>query len=341
MAFIQPQNKARSPKFTPSPPTCPTTPASQKPAYMAAHTPIPVRIRPASGSCTRVRHACALLNLNGSSGGKTTGRKRGRLDGQSTLGNVESLSPTQAAVEKRKRPRISQEGIANFRVDNGKRGTPFAVEIAAGCDIGDIGDEAISPLKLDNSDMGVFENMTEATEDIGETTTTVVKPCTPPPPRRRGRPPKKVTPQGGASKPIPTSGQMSPTQASKHNRQATSKDNLINKEPQENSRGSKPTTKTVLENAIDVKISSHAKPPYYSRSRLQELINKLDESADTGTEAKEISDTLADIIENSSTSDLAASMVHLEAPVKVRQKIFICIIVALLSSGAAEGHLDV
>ncbi|RVD85113.1 uncharacterized protein DFL_003444 [Arthrobotrys flagrans] len=325
MAFTQPHTKATpSINFTPSPPSRPTTPGSQKPAYIAAHTPTPSRIRTLNNSSTPARQACGLLHLSLSSASKSTKKKRER----SSLGNVESVSPTQAAVKRWKRPRISREGLMKLKMEDREGGGSFAIEIAAG--------EAASPVKLDNQDIGVLENIAQSIEDTKEAIketrkamTPAIEPCTPPP-RRRGRPPKKPTLQDEASKSISPGEQISPALAiSPRKKQA------VGYKLHKQATGTNP--QAAVEHHLVPKLPPATKSPEYSRSRLQELMNKLDNDPEnTSTKANEISDALADIIEGSSMNELAASMVHLKAPDKVRHKIFLCIIVALLSKGAAE-----
>ncbi|KAK6503802.1 hypothetical protein TWF481_008808 [Arthrobotrys musiformis] len=275
-----PFTRAHAKKFTPSPPSRPTTPASQKPAYMAAHTPTPSRIKAINVSSTPARQACGLLNLSLSSASASRTKKRGR----SSLGNVLEVSP----LAGRKKSRLSTGGIED--------GDSFAVEVGEG--------GRISPLQLEEGDPfagSKIPNLMDA----------MAKAMAAPSPRRRGRPPKKAT-----SKPTSPEKEKKPTPE-------TNEVQETNDRSHDQTAEIKPQT-----DAGDKNSPEHP-------SRLQELISKLDDS-ENATEAAEISNSLTEIIESSSTSELAASMAHLKAPAKVRQKIFICIIVALLGKGATE-----
>ncbi|KAF3140924.1 hypothetical protein TWF703_002428 [Orbilia oligospora] len=277
-----PTKPCKTGNITPSPPARPTTPGSQKPAYMAARTPTPARIRAfddgnSSSMSPSTRQSCRLFRLSLSSASKTAGKAKKRV--RSSLGDtMESISPTQAIVERLKRPKVSQV----LKDEESMEGGSFSVEIEGG-----------------NAE--VPEDTKKAIEEMD-----VIEPMTPPSARRRGRPPKKVSPNHVSNqKPKKT----------------------MDKKPQERATESKPESGTNM--------SPTSQPPGYGHSKLQELITRLENSEKSAADdAQEIGHLLSEVIENSSVNELAGGMANLKGPLKVRQKIMACMIVALLGKGA-------
>ncbi|KAF3259898.1 hypothetical protein TWF132_005669 [Orbilia oligospora] len=274
-----PTKPCKTGNITPSPPARPTTPGSQKPAYMAARTPTPARIRAfdegnSSSMSPSTRQSCRLFRLSLSSASKTAGKAKKRA--RSSLGNnMESISPTQAIVERLKRPKVSQ---ALKDEENQTHISSCLEKIAE-----------------------VPEDTKKAIEEMD-----VIEPMTPPLARRRGRPPKKV----------------SPTHVSNQKPKKT-----MDKKPQERATESKPESGTNM--------SPTSQPPGYGHSKLQELITKLENSEKSAADdAQEIGHLLSEVIENSSVNELAGGMANLKGPLKIRQKIMACMIVALLGKGA-------
>ncbi|TGJ63991.1 hypothetical protein EYR41_010074 [Orbilia oligospora] len=276
-----PTKPCKTGNITPSPPARPTTPGSQKPAYMAARTPTPARIRAfddgnSSSMSLSTRQSCRLFRLSLSSASKTAGKAKKRA--RSSLGNnMESISPTQAIVERLKRPKVSQA----LKDEENQTHISSCLEKRA----------------------EVPEDTKKAIEEMD-----VIEPMTPPSARRRGRPPKKVSPNHVSNqKPKKT----------------------MDKKPQERATESKPESGTNM--------SPTSQPPGYGHSKLQELITKLENSEKSAADdAQEIGHLLSEVIENSSVNELAGGMANLKGPLKVRQKIMACMIVALLGKGAEE-----
>ncbi|KAF3194855.1 hypothetical protein TWF225_005472 [Orbilia oligospora] len=298
-----PTKPCKTGNITPSPPARPTTPGSQKPAYMAARTPTPARIRAfdegnSSSMSPSTRQSCRLFRLSLSSASKTAGKAKKRA--RSSLGNnMESISPTQAIVERLKRPKVSQA----LKDEESMEGDSFSVEIEGGNGI-DGGSMSLDQTHISSC----LEKIAEVPEDTKKAIEEmdVIEPMTPPLARRRGRPPKKV----------------SPTHVSNQKPKKT-----MDKKPQERATESKPESGTNM--------SPTSQPPGYGHSKLQELITKLENSEKSAADdAQEIGHLLSEVIENSSVNELAGGMANLKGPLKIRQKIMACMIVALLGKGA-------
>ncbi|KAF3284189.1 hypothetical protein TWF970_011408 [Orbilia oligospora] len=280
-----PTKPCKTGNITPSPPARPTTPGSQKPAYMAARTPTPARIRGfddgnSSSMSPSTRQSCRLFRLSLSSASKTAGKAKKRA--RSSLGNnVESISPTQAIVKRLKRPKISQVLKDEEAMGEGS----FAVEIE-----GENGIDGGS-MSLDQTHItSCLEKIAEVPEDTKKATEKmeVTKSPTSPPARRRGRPPKKV----------------SPIQITNETPKRT-----MDKKPQERATESKPESGT--------KMSPTSQPPGYGHSKLQELITKLENSEKSAADdAQEIGHLLSEVVENSSVNELAGGMANLKGPLK-------------------------
>ncbi|KAK6515859.1 hypothetical protein TWF281_004450 [Arthrobotrys megalospora] len=338
-------------KVTPSPPARPETPGSQKPAYIAARTPTTSKIRALNISSTPARKACSFLQHSLE---EASSRKRGRRKHEAT----EPVSPTQAAVDRHKRPRLSMEEARKAIAKENASGTsPFAVEITTE---EAMKSEEISPLQLDGpgtthptadgiAQTSRSEAVESKAEGAAEIADPIIEPHTPAP-RRRGRPPKKVS-LGSDEKPITKivspERSISPTLAAIQRKQQIATDKSREK-------AAESQTHTQAESQI----KAQAEPPAEAetvattncetdrRTKLQMVANKLGDSENVTINPTKISNELADLIESSSTSQLAADMAQLEASTEVRQKLFHCIIIALLSKGAVEGtptvgdHLD-
>ncbi|KAK6331386.1 hypothetical protein TWF730_004468 [Orbilia blumenaviensis] len=334
-------------QVTPSPPSAPTTPTSQKPAFIAAHTPTSFNMRSLRIASTPARQASQSLRagLTSASGTKKLGKTR--------LSNSEAVSPTQAAVDRRKRPRLSsgedqkpKEGKNKMSVPSeasrkrkrvgGGAGT-FSVEVlnSSIAVVEGISDD-ISPLKLDSSEPGFSVEILQApkaseTQQEGQggkpANDNDSLPSTPPP-RRRGRPPKKAT---NAS----ASGSSDEAKMAKPEHNITKGKKRAAQPEKPAGSGEEEVQPSPSNSAETTRLPVPDSPETHSPSET-DLTKKLHALGKPGVQPEDVRDELAKLFETFSSDELAEALVHLQGPIKVRREILMCVITALRGKDASE-----